>query len=42
MIKRFTSQDYVLGKNPHYWKKGAPKIACLEYVQASSNDPRWR
>ena len=38
VIKRFTSQDYVLGKNPHYWKKGAPKIACLEYVQASSND----
>ena len=38
VIKRFTSQDYVLGKNTHYWKKGAPKIACLEYVQASSND----
>src|SRR5262249_54760776 len=38
VIKRFTSQDYVLGKNPHYWKKGAPRISCLEYVQASSND----
>ena len=38
VISRFTSQDYVLNKNPHYWQKGLPKIACLEYVQASSND----
>ena len=38
VISRFTSQDYVLNKNPHYWQKGKPKIACLEYVQASSND----
>jgi peptide/nickel transport system substrate-binding protein len=40
VIKRFTSQDYVLGKNPHYWQKGKskPKLACLEYVQASGND----
>jgi peptide/nickel transport system substrate-binding protein len=38
IVKRFTSQDYVLGKNPHYWQKGKPKISCLEYVQASSND----
>src|SRR5215470_9472411 len=37
-IARFTTQDYVLNKNPHYWKKGAPRIACLEYVQAASND----
>ena len=37
-IGRFTTQDYVLNKNPHYWKKGAPKIACLEYLQAASND----
>lgn len=37
-IGRFTSQDYVLNKNPTYWQKGLPKIACLEYVQASSND----
>ena len=37
-IGRFTTQDYVLNKNPSYWKKGAPKIPCLEYVQASSND----
>src|SRR5204862_4883029 len=37
-LGRFTTQDYVLNRNPHYWKKGAPKIACIEYVQASSND----
>ncbi len=37
-VGRFTTQDYVLNRNPHYWKKGAPKIACIEYVQASSND----
>src|SRR4029453_12473425 len=38
VISRFTTQDYVLSKNPHYWQPGKPKIACLEYVQASSND----
>jgi peptide/nickel transport system substrate-binding protein len=38
VIKTFTAQDYVLGKNPHYWLKGAPKVPCLEYVQAASND----
>jgi len=37
-ITRFTSQDYVFGKNLRYWRKGMPKIRCLEYVQASSND----
>ena len=37
-ITRFTSQDYVFSKNPSYWQKGMPKIPCLEYVQASSND----
>jgi peptide/nickel transport system substrate-binding protein len=37
-ITRFTSQDYVFNKNPNYWLAGAPKVPCLEYVQASSND----
>jgi peptide/nickel transport system substrate-binding protein len=37
-ITRFTTQDYVLSKNPTYWQKGLPKVGCLEYVQASSND----
>jgi peptide/nickel transport system substrate-binding protein len=38
VIQRFTTQDYVLGKNPSYWQPGMPKIPCLEYVQAASND----
>ena len=38
VVSRFTTQDYVLSKNPHYWRKGQPKIPCLEYVQAASND----
>src|SRR5919206_346970 len=37
-ITRFTGQDYVFGKNRSYWRKGQPKVACLEYVQAASND----
>src|SRR6478752_7012906 len=37
-ITRFTTQDYVLSKNLHYWQSGKPLIGCLEYVQASSND----
>jgi peptide/nickel transport system substrate-binding protein len=37
-ITRFTSQDYVLSKNPNYWQPGKPLIKCLEYVQAASND----
>jgi peptide/nickel transport system substrate-binding protein len=38
VISRFTTQDYVLSKNPHYWQRGMPKVPCLEYVQAASND----
>lgn len=37
-VTRFTTQDYVFSKNPRYWLEGAPKIPCLEYVQATSND----
>ena len=37
-ITRFTTQDYVFGKNPTYWRKGQPRIGCLEYVQAAGND----
>jgi peptide/nickel transport system substrate-binding protein len=37
-ISRFTTQDYVFSKNPHYWQSGKPLIGCLEYVQAASND----
>ena len=38
VVARFTTQDYVLNKNKRYWQRGLPKIACLKYVQASSND----
>jgi peptide/nickel transport system substrate-binding protein len=38
VVGRFTAQDYVFNKNPRYWKAGAPKIPCLEYTQAASND----
>ncbi|HST16406.1 MAG TPA: ABC transporter substrate-binding protein [Gaiellaceae bacterium] len=37
-LVRFTTQDYVLGKNTNYWQAGKPLIPCLEYVQAASND----
>ena len=37
-VAQFTSQVYVLGKNPGYWMAGAPKVPCVEYVQAASND----
>jgi peptide/nickel transport system substrate-binding protein len=37
-ITRFTGQDYVLGKNTHYWMKGAPHVSCLERLAATSND----
>jgi peptide/nickel transport system substrate-binding protein len=37
-VTRFSSQDYVLSKNPSYWQAGKPKIPCVEYIQASSND----
>src|SRR3954449_3291044 len=38
VVGTFTTQDYKFNKNPHYWIKGSPKIPCLEYVQAASND----
>jgi peptide/nickel transport system substrate-binding protein len=37
-LGRFTTQDYVFNKNTHYWLKGSPKISCLEYTSAASND----
>ena len=38
VVQAFSSQAYTLGKNPHYWMAGAPKIPCVQYVQAASND----
>jgi peptide/nickel transport system substrate-binding protein len=38
VVQAFSGQAYTLGKNPHYWMAGAPKVPCLQYVQAASND----
>jgi peptide/nickel transport system substrate-binding protein len=38
VVGAFSSQAYTLEKNPHYWMAGAPKVPCLQYVQAASND----
>lgn len=38
VIKRFGGQDYIMGKNPHYWMKGAPHVSCIERVYSSGND----
>jgi peptide/nickel transport system substrate-binding protein len=37
-VSRFNAQDYVLERNQRYWQRGKPKFACLEYIQATSND----
>ena len=37
-VSKFSTQSYVLEKNPNYWRKGSPKIPCLQYIQATSND----
>jgi len=37
-ITRFSGQDYVLSKNTRYWKKGYPKVNCVERIAAASND----
>jgi peptide/nickel transport system substrate-binding protein len=37
-VTKFTTQDYVMGKNPYYWQKGRPYVQCMERVAATSND----
>jgi peptide/nickel transport system substrate-binding protein len=36
VVKRFDSHGYILGRNPHYWLKGAPHIPCIQRVVGSS------
>ena len=38
IVQRFGDQAYVLGRNPHYWLKGAPHFACVERVLGSSGE----
>jgi peptide/nickel transport system substrate-binding protein len=36
VVERFDTQSYILARNPHYWQRGRPFVACLERVVASS------
>jgi peptide/nickel transport system substrate-binding protein len=38
-IARFTSQDYILGKNPYYWQPGKPAADGLHVPLFTGNDP---
>jgi peptide/nickel transport system substrate-binding protein len=38
IVQRFNDQSYTLARNPSYWRAGAPHIACVERVLASSSD----
>jgi peptide/nickel transport system substrate-binding protein len=38
VVGAFSGQAYTLEKNKHYWMKGAPKVPCLQYILAASND----
>ncbi len=36
VLSKFTPQNFVLTKNPHYWQAGVPKIASLDYVAGTA------
>ncbi len=38
VVERFGTQSYILDRNPNYWRHGAPHIACIERVVASSQE----
>ncbi|MGH2443641.1 MAG: ABC transporter substrate-binding protein, partial [Chloroflexota bacterium] len=38
-VTRFSSQEYILGKNPYYWQKGKPSYAGIKVPALSGNDP---
>ena len=35
--KSFSPQEYVLGRNPHYWQKGKPYVSALAFPAYTSN-----
>ncbi len=37
MLQRFSPQDYLLGKNPDYWRKGQPHVSALSFPAYTSN-----
>src|SRR5262245_58294370 len=38
IVRHFDPQGYTLGRNPHYWLKGAPHIECVQRVLGSSGE----
>jgi peptide/nickel transport system substrate-binding protein len=38
VVEQFGTQGYTLGRNPHYWLKGAPHFPCIERVLSSSTE----
>jgi peptide/nickel transport system substrate-binding protein len=38
VVRQFGTQSYTLGRNPHYWLRGAPRIPCIQRVLGSSNE----
>ncbi len=37
-VRMFKNQVFELGRNPHYWQKGLPKIEALRFPALPSND----
>ncbi|HEX6508034.1 MAG TPA: ABC transporter substrate-binding protein [Chloroflexota bacterium] len=37
-VTKFSSQEYILGKNPYYWQKGKPTYAGIKVPAISGND----
>ncbi len=40
-IVKFTPQEYILGKNPHYWQPGEPKVDGLRVPLYTSSDSNY-
>lgn len=38
ILQSFSEESYTLARNPDYWRRGTPHIACVERVLASSSD----
>jgi peptide/nickel transport system substrate-binding protein len=37
-VESFGTQSYTLARNPDYWRSGAPHVACIQRVSASSEE----
>jgi peptide/nickel transport system substrate-binding protein len=38
VVRQVTDQSFVLDRNPHYWRKGEPHVACIKTVLSSSSE----